>query len=161
MRYIFRIAFVAVVALLFVGAGNKEVRFTEGIQPGNLAPAINLQGIDLVNSDFVVLQFWAAYDPYSRAENTLMHNAISKLRNEKVKLVSVSLDKNTAVFKGVVKSDRLNETTQFNEPLGEKSDVYRKYRLNKGLGNWLINSEGVIVAKNVSHDEILKLIENN
>ncbi|MCC8146653.1 MAG: thioredoxin family protein [Bacteroidales bacterium] len=158
MRYLSRIAFLFFFPLFFIGAGEKEIQFTEGIQPGSLAPEINLQGIDLMDKDYVLLQFWAAYDPESRATNTRMHNVITQAGTNDIQLISISLDEHPAVFKGVIKADRLDESTQFNEPSGKNSDVYKNYKLQNGFNNWLIDSKGMIVAKNVSPSEVLKLI---
>lgn len=157
MRYLSRISFFFLIPLFFIGAGEKDIQLTEGIQPGNLAPEINMQDIDLMNDGYVLVQFWAAYDPQSRVMNTQMHNVISQ-SEANVRLVSISLDKNMAVFRGVIKADHLNASTQFIEPRGENSEIFRKYRLQSGFGNWLIDSNGMIVAKNVSPSEIQNFI---
>jgi hypothetical protein len=133
-----------------MSSGTKEIRLAEGIQMGNLAPEINLQDVRLEGKKFVLLQFWAAYDGQSRALNTQMHNVLSQLKTSDVQLISVSLDGNKAVFDGVVKADRLSPETQFIDIRGKNSNFYKKYRLKSGFSNWLINSEGIIVAQNVN-----------
>jgi hypothetical protein len=155
MRYLIRIFLLLGLALLYVGAGTKEIKLTEGIQPGNLAPEINLQGVNLEGNAYVLVQFWAAYDPQSRVKNTRMYNVISRSKTGNVRLVSISLDENPAVFRGIMKTDHLDEGTQFNVPDGKNSVVFKKYRLKTGFSNWLIDSNGVIVAKNLSPAEIL------
>jgi hypothetical protein len=137
-----------------MGLRTEEVRLTEGIQPGNLAPGINRQDIHLKGKKFVLLQFWAAYDARSRMLNVQMHNVISQLGTDDIRLVSVSLDENEAVFEGIIKVDHLNPATQFNDPQGRNSEIFKAWRLQSGFNNWLINSEGVIVAKNVNPKEI-------
>jgi len=137
-----------------MGSRTKEIRLTEGIQPGNLAPEINRQDIDLKGETFVLLQFWAGYDARSRMVNVQMYHAVSALKTKDIRLVSVSLDESKAVFEGIVKAERLDPATQFNDPQGKKSDSFKAYRLNSKFTNWLINPEGVIVAKNVSPKEI-------
>ncbi|MDL2223815.1 thioredoxin family protein [Bacteroidales bacterium OttesenSCG-928-M06] len=159
MRYLSRITLFFLISLLFIGAGEKNIQFTEGIQPGSLAPEINLQGIDLLNKDYVLVQFWAAYDPQSRVMNTRMHNVISLSEATNIQFVSISLDESPAVFKGVLKADQLDESTQFNDPRGKNSELYKKFRLQSGFNNWLIDSDGMIVARNISPSEILKLIK--
>jgi hypothetical protein len=155
MRYFIRISLSLIIAFLLIGAGAKETKLTEGIQPGNLAPEIKLQGVNLSRNGYVLVQFWAAYDPQSRVENTQMHNVISQSKTENVQLISISLDENSSVVQGVIKTDHLEEATQFNEPKGKNSEIFKQYRLKAGFNNWLIDSNGVIVAKNVSPAEIL------
>ena len=159
MRYLKSILFLVLVYLLMLGSRTEEIRLTEGIQPGNLAPEINWQDINLKSNKFTLLQFWAGYDAHSRMMNVRMHNAISKLKTENIRLISVSLDENEAVFEGIVKAEQLNPETQFNDPRGKNSEIFKAYRLQSGFTNRLINPEGVIVAKNVNPNEIPGYIE--
>lgn len=158
MRYLIRISLVLALVLLYMGAGTKETQLTEGIQPGNLAPEINLQGVTIQGQGYVLVQFWAAYHPQSRLENTRMYQVISRSKAENIRMISISLDENPAVFQGVIKTDRLDETTQWNEPDGKNSAIFKKYRLKAGFRNWLIDSKGVIVAKNLSPTDVLKRV---
>jgi hypothetical protein len=161
MRYLKRISFLAFSTIFLMGATTEETGITEGIQPGNLAPEINLQGLNLINGkDYVLLQFWAAYDGTSRAINTQMHNVIAHLGTANIRLASVSLDESSAVYEGIVKADNLNPATQFIEPAGRNSATFKAYRLHSGFGNWLISPEGIIVAKNVSPKEIAGYISD-
>ena len=162
MRYLLKISLISVVILLFLGASKtKEIKITEGIQPGYLAPGINLQGINWEKTNYVLVQFWAAYEPYSRVWNTQMHNVITQSGIDNLQLVSISLDENKAVFDGIVKVDNLNKATQFNELKGQNSDLYKAYQLKNGFGNWLIDSNGIIVARNIRPDEVLIRISNS
>ena len=161
MRYTKSIFFVVLILLLMIGSRTKEIKLTEGIQPGNLAPEIHWQDINLKSNHFTVLQFWAAYDAYSRMLNARMHNVISQLDTEDIRLISVSFDENEAVFDGIVKVDRLNRSTQFNDPKGKTSGIFKSYRLKSGFSNFLINPEGVIVAKNVNPNDIRRHVERS
>jgi hypothetical protein len=154
MRYLIKISLFSLTAFLFLGSGTKEIKLTEGIQTGYLAPGINLQGVNFEGNGYVLLQFWAAYDPQSRVQNARMHNVIAQAETDDLRLIAISLDENQSVFEGVIKVDHLDESTQFIEPAGRKSEVYKTFRLKNGFGNWLINSDGVIVAKNISPNEI-------
>jgi len=154
MRYLKSTLFLLSVYLLIMGARTNEIKLTKGIQPGNLAPEIQWQGINLKGNHFVLLQFWAAYDAHSRMVNVQMHNAISNLKTDDVRLVSISLDENKAVFEGIVRAEHLDPATQFNDIRGKNSGFFKTFRLNSGFTNWLINSEGIIVAKNINPKDI-------
>ena len=158
MRYLKSILFLVLAYFLMMGSRTKEIRLSEGIQPGNLAPEINRQGINLKDNQFTLLQFWTAYDARSRMLNTQVHNVISRLETDTIRLISIALEENEAVFEGVVKADRLNRATQFNDPRGRKSEIFKTYRLKSGFTNFLIDSKGIIVAKNVKPQEITRYI---
>jgi hypothetical protein len=156
MRYLRRISLATAIVLLYTGAGTGESKLTEGIQPGNLAPEINLQGVDIKGDGYVLVQFWAAYEPQSRLENAQMHNAISRLETGNLRMISISFDENRAVFQGIVKADRLDEASQWNEAGGTQSALFKTYRLRAGFGNYLLDARGVVVAKNLSPAEVRK-----
>jgi hypothetical protein len=144
--------------LLYMGAGVKETKLTEGIQPGNLAPEINLQGVNLKGDGYVLVQFWAAYDPQSRLENTRMYNVVSRPGIANLRMISISFDRNPAVFHGIIKVDRLDKACLWNETSGVHSALFKDYRLKAGFGNYLLDPNGVIVAKNLSPAEVLERI---
>ena len=158
MKYLKAILPFVLLCLVMMGTGSKEIRLTEGIQPGNLAPAIHWQGINLKSNTFTLLQFWAAYDAHSRMLNVQMHNVISHLNENEIRMVSISLDENEAVFEGIVKAEHLNPATQFNDPRGKKSEIFKTFHLQAGFNNWLINPDGIIVATNVNPKEISEII---
>ena len=159
MKYLASIFFLGMVCLLIMGSRTKEIKLTEGVQPGNLAPEIQWQDIQLKGNKFVLLQFWAAYDAQSRMVNVQMYHAISELKTKDIRLVSISLDESKAVFEGIVKAERLDPATQFNDPRGKNSELFKDYRLNSGFTNWLINEKGLIIAKNVNPKEIFNYLQ--
>ena len=161
MRYLKKILFFASFFLLMMGSRTNEIKPNEGIQLGNLAPEINWQEINMKGDKFILLQFWTVVNPHSRLLNTQMHNAITNLETENIRLVSVSFDENVAVFEGIVKTDRLVPETQFIDTRGHKSEIFKTYRLKSGFTNLLINPEGVIVAKNVSPTDIRCHVERS
>ncbi|SEF55500.1 thioredoxin family protein [Parabacteroides chinchillae] len=156
---------IASVAFLGMSAGSKEAKLTEGVNPGDLAPRIESLGNE---SDFnfrnhsgryTLLNFWAAYDAESRARNVLLANEVNKLGSDKIAMRSVSLDEKTSIFTETVKADKLDLSTQFHDGLGKESEMYRKYNLQRGLRNFLINDKGVIVAANVTPEKLTEVLK--
>ena len=158
MRYLKLFLLVAFIPV-FMGNGTKEKTFTKGTNPGDLAPEIQLQGIDLSNGKYVLVQFWAAYDGESRKQNALLNNKISQSGLDNLQIVSISFDEKKSVFKQAIKADRLNIYNQFNIEAGKKSEIYKNYRLDQGFGNLLINPNGIIVARNASPEEVIKMLK--
>lgn len=158
------VLFVAV-ALLAISAGTKNARPTAGVNPGDLAPRIEFLG-DGSDSSFqnhsgryTLLNFWAAYDAESRARNVQLWNEVNKLSADEIAMYSISMDEKESIFTETVKADKLEGTKQFHEGLGEKSKLYGEYNLRKGLNNFLINDKGVIIAANVTPDQLTKMLK--
>ena len=150
----------AMVALLLISAGTKEAKPTVGTHPGDLAPSIEFSGngnkFEFKNQTgrYTLVNFWAAYDAESRARNVRLWNEMSKLDSSKITMYSISLDTNESIFTETVKADKLTHTNQFHDGLGEKSAFFDDYNLQKGLRNFLIDAQGIIVATNVTAETL-------
>lgn len=156
---------VVAVALLTVSAGTKNAKPTEGINPGDFAPRIESLGNETNFSfqnhsgRYTLLNFWAAYDGESRARNVQLWNEVKKLGSDKIDMCSISFDEKKSIFTETVKIDKLDETKQFHEELGQQSKLFGKYKLQKGFRNFLINDKGVIVATHVTPDQLTDVLK--
>ena len=144
----------------FLLAGTNKAGLTEGFRPGDIASGIKSSGTDVDikfsngSGSYTLLHFWAAYDAGSRMLNVQLWNKLNQDDLLYVKMISVSLDESESIFTETVKADRLEMTNQVHEMLGEHSEVYKKYRLKKGLRNFLIDDKGVIVATNITPEKL-------
>ena len=135
---------------------------TEGLTIGDRAPEFKICGEkELVNlkdfrGKYVLLSFWATYDADSRMRNITMNRAVSRTAN--VEMVSVSFDDYKSVFNETIKKDQILIPNCFVEVKGVDSDIYRKYRLYKGFKNYLLDKNGVIIAKNIQANELSNYI---
>lgn len=156
---------IASVALLTMAAGTKQAKHTVGVNPGDLAPGIESLGSESNFSfqnhsgRYTLLNFWAAYDAESRARNVQLSNEINKIGSGKVAMCSISLDEKESIFTETVKTDKLDAGTQFHDGLGKESELYKKYNLNRGFRNFLINDKGVIIAANVTPDQLTSMLK--
>ena len=82
-------------------------------------------------------------------QNVSLNNA---LRSDapNVKMVSISFDEYRSVFEETIRKDQIVTPTCFVETKGEDSGLFKKYRLNRGFTNYLLDGNGVIIAKNIS-----------
>ena len=76
------------------------------------------------------------------------------LLDENVEMVSVSFDEYQSIFKETVRKDQIVTPTCFVETKGESSGLFKKYRLGRGFTNYLLDENGVIIAKNISAAEL-------
>ena len=118
---------------------------TGGLNVGDIAPDFK----------YVLLSFWASYDAHSRMQNASLSNVLrSASRNDNVEMVSVSFDEYQSIFKETVRKDQIVTPTCFVETKGESSGLFKKYRLGRGFTNYLLDENGVIIAKNISAAEL-------
>lgn len=151
--------FVVLVTLsfLFLSFVEKDTP-TEGLTIGDKAPEFKIcdekQLVDLkeLRGKYVILSFWASYDASSRMKNATLSHAISKINN--IEMVSISFDSYQSIFNEAIKKDRISTTNCYVELNGENSKIYQTYRLHKGFKNFLLNENGVIIAKDINAKEL-------
>ena len=137
---------------------------TGGLSEGDVAPDFKIEStsngqpafkLGNLKGKYVLLSFWASYDAHSRMQNASLSNVLrSASRNENVEMVSVSFDEYQSIFKETVRKDQIVTPTCFVETKGESSGLFKKYRLGRGFTNYLLDENGVIIAKNISAAEL-------
>lgn len=134
---------------------------TGGLNPGDVAPNFKIeaasdeQSVDLktMRGQYVLLSFWASYDAQSRMLNASLNNALQSTA-QTVKMVSISFDEYQSVFNETIRKDGIVTPMCFVETKGEKSGLFKKYSLNRGFTNYLLDDNGIIIAKNISPEEL-------
>ena len=135
---------------------------TGGLNVGDVAPDFRIEttsdvqhNLDLTDlkGKYVLLSFWASYDAQSRMQNASLSNAL-RSTSQDVEMVSFSFDEYQSVFKETIRKDQIVTPTCFVETKGESSGLFKKYRLNRGFTNYLLDGNGVIIAKNISAAEL-------
>ncbi len=138
----------------FIGKDTPTV----GLTIGDKAPAFTICGekelieLEDLQGKYVLLSFWASYDAPSRAKNATLNHALANAKN--VEMVSVSFDEYKSVFNEAIKQDRLSTNHCFVELAGNESDLFDAYRLKRGFKNFLLNPDGVIIARDVTASEL-------
>lgn len=138
---------------------------TGGLNIGDVAPDFNIrttlknQKLELkdLKGQYVLINFWASYDAQSRMQNVILNNAISNSFN-KVKFVSVSFDEYQSIFKETIRKDQIASPICFVETKGESSKLFKDYSLNRGFNSYLLDENGVIIAKNISLSQLSSLL---
>lgn len=143
---------------------------TGGLNVGDIAPDFCIQTMSQeqpvmelsdLRGKYVLLSFWASYDATSRMQNVSLSNVLRSTACDNVEMVSVSFDEYQSVFKETVRKDQIVAPACFVETEGENSALFRKYRLNKGFTNYLLDENGVIITKNISAEELSDYLNNN
>ena len=137
---------------------------TGGLNVGDIAPDFKIetmsteqstQNLSRMKGKYVLLSFWASYDAQSRMQNVSLSNALrSTSLNNNVEMVSVSFDEYQSIFEETIRKDQIVTPTCFVETKGESSGIFKKYRLGRGFTNYLLDDNGVIIAKNISAAEL-------
>lgn len=163
MKYV-NFCLVAIASILLMSTSIKTDKTSTGYYPGEQLPNIVLDGMEGQNLDLseykgkkVVLNFWAAYDAQSRANNVQLYNYL-KENHADVAMLSISFDENENVFQKTVLLDEVDFNSQFCDTNGTNSEIYKKFQLKKGFRSYLLDENGVIRAMNVSPENLENLL---
>lgn len=168
MKYVKYLVVMSITLFSLSSSTTTTSSLSEGIYPGNLLPDIknaeNISGTSMNLSDLrgqkVLLNFWAAYDAESHKDNVLLSNLIEK-NGYDVQMISMSFDKSQAVFEKTIAIDNVDNTHQFMVSENNQKDLISRYKLEKGFKNYLLDENGVVMATNVSTDDLDRLLKKN
>lgn len=164
MKYLSFCLVLAMMLVLSSSSVKRELPLS-GLYPGESIPDFVLtdsQGNLLHISDFkgkkVVVNFWATYHAQSRANNVWLYNFLQGDRGGDVEFVSVAFDENRNIVDRTLLLDRLVTQSQFYEIEGTGSETFKKFKLKDGFRNYLIDEKGVIIAMNITPEDLKTIL---
>jgi thiol-disulfide isomerase/thioredoxin len=128
-------------------AVGKTVDFTLPDDKGNNFQLASLKG------KYVLVDFWASWCVPCRAENPHLLKAYNQLKDRKFEIVGISLDETKGAWLNAVKKDAM-PWIQVSDLKGFKNEIALKYGITAIPQNFLLNPEGVIVAKNLRGEDV-------
>jgi peroxiredoxin len=151
--------FSSLISFSFIGKNTP----TEGLTVGDKAPTFSIGdgeqevSLDAMKGKYVLLSFWSSYDAESRMHNATLQHAASA--NDRVEMVSVSFDEYRSIFDETIKKDQITAEHCFVDLEGSASSLYRKYRLDRGFKNYLLDENGVIVATQLTAAQLASYVK--
>lgn len=152
---------IAVFTAVIISLSAHSGRVFEAAEGYN-APMISLSRGDSVSVSLadmkghhVLLNFWSSLEPESRIANKAYDVYASDSR---LSLISVNLDPSARLFREIVARDALCDSTQWHVGGDVARQISDDYNLARGLGSFLIDPAGRVVAINPSRAQIESLL---
>ena len=103
----------------------------------------------------VFINFWATWCPPCRRSIPYVKESYEKFKNNNVEFIGISLDKQDGLdgWKEYIKENQMN-WVQVADGKFWDNDVAVRYGIESIPSMWVINRDGIIIGKNIAHDEL-------
>ena len=125
--------------------GKKAPNFNATTLEGS---SINL---DNFNGKYILLDFWATWCRPCRLENPKLVSQYEKFNKMGFEILNISIDKDATQWEEAIKKDGLLSHQQI---LDADLSIYKLYALSTLPSNFLLDPKGMIIAKNISAEEL-------
>ena len=135
------------------------------IKVGDKLPAITLKSSS--NSDvnltsfhgkYILIDFWASWCGPCRLGNKKLVKLHNEVSSDKMEIIGISIDTDTNKWLKAIEKDKI-KFTQLIDSKGFDAETAIQFGVEELPSKFLFNEEGVLIAKNPTEEEIIKLIE--
>jgi len=132
--------------------GNK---LPEIIQPDTTGTDVKLEN----KKGYLLLRFWGSFDNNSRISMNISKILHEKYNSDDLKIIGISLDSNKDEWISAVKEDNV-PWLQVSDLKSYNNEAVSKLAIRVIPENVLVDEKGIIVGRNISRDDIGKLVDN-
>lgn len=137
-----------------VAIGQKAPDFEAKDKDGNV---VKLS--DYLGNGYVLIDFWASWCAPCRKENPNLVKAYETYKEKGFEIVGISLDNKTTPWLGAIEKDGLTWPQLIDEKAWAGQGV-KDYGVRLIPANFLIDKDGIIVAKNLKGDNLQETLAN-
>ena len=138
---------------------------TGQINIGDSIPSVTLKSssnedvhITSFKGKYVLVDFWASWCAPCRLGNKKLVKLHNEVTSDKIEIIGISIDTDTNKWLKAIEKDKI-KFTQLIDSKGFDAETAVQFGVDELPSKYLFNQEGILIAKNPSDEEIIKLIE--
>lgn len=138
---------------------------TAQIKVGDTIPAIILKSsnnkeinVIFFKGKYVLIDFWASWCAPCRLGNKKLSKLHKEISQDKIEIIGISIDTDASKWLKAIEKDKI-KFTQLIDAKGFDAKTAIQFGVDELPSKFLFNPEGLLIAKNPTEEEIIKLIE--
>ena len=138
---------------------------TGQINIGDSIPSVTLKSssnedvnITSFKGKYVLVDFWASWCAPCRLGNKKLVKLHNEVTSDKIEIIGISIDTDANKWLKAIEKDKI-KFTQLIDSKGFDAETAVQFGVDELPSKYLFNQEGILIAKNPSEEEIIKLIE--
>ena len=138
---------------------------TAQINVGDTIPSVTLKSsinkdvnITSFKGKYVLIDFWASWCAPCRLGNKKLVKLHNEVTSDKIEIIGISIDTDVNKWLKAIEKDKI-KFTQLIDSKGFDAETAVQFGVDELPSKYLFNQEGILIAKNPSEEEIIKLIE--
>lgn len=114
--------------------------------------------INQFKGKFTLIDFWASWCAPCRLGNKKLVKLHNEVSPDKMEIIGISIDIDANKWLKAIEKDKI-KFTQLIDPNGFEANAALVFGVEELPSKYLFNPEGVLIAKNPTEEEIIKLIK--